>query len=227
MSVHVLVVEDDDELARHLCADLQQLGYTTDVATTLADARHQLAGASCEVIILDRLLPDGDGLTFLSELREQGDRVPVLILSALGEVSDRVEGLHRGSDDYLVKPYHQAELDARLQALVRRTKQATTAVELTVGDLRIDVISRRVTRSGKLIRLQPREFALLEYLARNAGEVVTRTMLLESVWGMRFDPQTNVVDVHISRLRAKLEADGDNALLHTVRGKGYCLAAPN
>jgi two-component system OmpR family response regulator len=225
--VHLLVVEDDDELAQHLCADLQRLRYTTDVATTLADARRHLSSAAYDAIILDRLLPDGDGLTFLGELRDRGDRVPVLILSALGEVSDRVEGLRRGSDDYLVKPYHQAELDARLQALVRRTTQSAPAVEMTIGDMRIDVLARSVTRGGRTIRLQPREFALLEYLARNAGEVVTRAMLLESVWGMRFDPQTNVVDVHISRLRAKLDADGDPSLLHTVRGKGYRLAAPN
>lgn len=225
--MHLLVVEDDNELARHLCTDLQQLSYTTNIATSLADARHALASTAYDAIVLDRLLPDGDGLTFLSELREQGNRVPVLILSALGEVSDRVEGLQRGSDDYLVKPYHKAELDARLQALVRRTQQLPPAVELTVGDLRIDVLARSVTRGGKLIRLQPREFALLEYLARNAGEVVTRAMLLESVWGLTFDPQTNVVDVHISRLRAKLDTDSDHALLHTVRGKGYCLAASN
>tara|TARA_R110002073_G_scaffold36366_3_gene105797 strand:- start:435 stop:1112 length:678 start_codon:yes stop_codon:yes gene_type:complete len=225
--VHLLVVEDDEELARQLCADLQQLGYSTDVATTLTEARAGLAGTTYDVIILDRLLPDGDGLSFLGELREQDDRVPVLILSALGEVSDRVEGLQRGSDDYLVKPYHRSELDARLQALIRRNTRTAPAVELTVGDLKIDVLARRVTRGGSTIRLQPREFTLLEYLARNAGEVVTRAMLLKSVWGMTFDPQTNVVDVHISRLRAKLDVDGEPPLLHTVRGKGYCLAAPN
>lgn len=223
--MHLLVVEDDEELARQLCADLRQLQYTNDVATTLRDARERLAGSAYDVIILDRLLPDGDGLTFLGELREQGNPVPVLILSALGEVSDRVEGLRRGSDDYLVKPYYLAELDARLQALARRNSQAVPTVELNVGDLRIDVLTRRVTRGDDSIRLQPREFALLEYLARNAGEVVTRAMLLKSVWGMTFDPQTNVVDVHISRLRAKLDIPGHEPLLHTVRGKGYCLAA--
>lgn len=225
--MHLLVVEDDDELAQHLRADLQELRYTTDVAATLAEARQQLAGVAYDSIVLDRLLPDGDGLTFLSEIRAQGNRVPVLILSALGEVSDRVEGLQRGSDDYLVKPYHRAELDARLQALIRRTTQSAPAVEIAIGDLRIDILTRRVTRGDRTIRLQPREFALLEYLARNAGDVVTRTMLLEAVWGMTFDPQTNVVDVHISRLRAKLDSDDDPPLLHTVRGKGYCLAAPD
>lgn len=225
--MHLLVVEDDDELAQHLRADLQELRYTTDVAATLAEARQQLAGVAYDAIVLDRLLPDGDGLTFLSEIRAQGNRVPVLILSALGEVSDRVEGLQRGSDDYLVKPYHRAELDARLQALIRRTTQSAPAVEIAIGDLRIDILTRRVTRGDRTIRLQPREFALLEYLARNAGDVVTRTMLLEAVWGMTFDPQTNVVDVHISRLRAKLDSDDDPPLLHTVRGKGYCLAAPD
>lgn len=225
--MHLLVVEDDAELACQLRADLQQLRYTTDVATTLADARDRLAGTPYDVVILDRLLPDGDGLSFLSELRAHGDQVPVLILSALGEVSDRVEGLQRGSDDYIVKPYHRAELDARLQALIRRNTQAVPAVELNVGDLKIDVLARQVSRDGNPIRLQPREFALLEYLARNAGEVVTRAMLLKSVWGMTFDPQTNVVDVHISRLRAKLDAGGEPPLLHTVRGKGYRLAAPD
>lgn len=225
--MHLLVVEDDAELASQLCADLQQLRYTTEVATTLADARDRLAGTTYAVIILDRLLPDGDGLSFLSELRAHGDQVPVLILSALGEVSDRVEGLQRGSDDYIVKPYHRAELDARLQALIRRNTQAAPAVELSVGDLKIDVLARQVSRGGNPIRLQPREFALLEYLARNAGEVVTRAMLLKSVWGMTFDPQTNVVDVHISRLRAKLDVGGEPPLLHTVRGKGYRLAAPD
>ncbi len=225
--MHLLVVEDDDELAQHLCADLQELRYTTDVAATLADARQQLTGAAYDAIILDRLLPDGDGLTFLSEMRARDERVPVLILSALGEVSDRVEGLQRGSDDYLVKPYHRAELDARLQALIRRNTQPMPAVEITIGNLKIDVLARCVTRGDRTIRLQPREFALLEYLARNAGDVVTRTMLLEAVWGMTFDPQTNVVDVHISRLRAKLDSDDDPPLLHTVRGKGYCLAAPD
>ena len=179
--MHLLVVEDDEELARQLCADLQQLGYSTDVATTLTEARAGLAGTTYDVIILDRLLPDGDGLSFLGELREQDDRVPVLILSALGEVSDRVEGLQRGSDDYLVKPYHRSELDARLQALIRRNTRTAPAVELTVGDLKIDVLARRVTRGGSTIRLQPREFTLLEYLARNAGEVVTRAMLLLSL----------------------------------------------
>ncbi len=225
--MHLLVVEDDLELARQLCTDLHHLAYTTDVANTLVNARKRLADTAYDVIVLDRLLPDGDGLSFLGELRAESNRVPVLILSALGEVSDRVEGLQRGSDDYLVKPYHRAELDARLQALARRNTQTAPAMALNVGDLQIDVLTRCVTRGGELIRLQPREFALLEYLARNAGEVVTRAMLLKSVWGMTFDPQTNVVDVHISRLRAKLDAGGEPPLLHTVRGKGYCLAEPN
>jgi two-component system OmpR family response regulator len=181
------------------------------------------AAADYDVLIVDRMLPKLDGLAILRTLRASGNRTPVLILSALGEVDDRVEGLRAGGDDYLVKPFAFTELHARLEALLRRGAAPTPQTRLQVADLEMDLLARRVTRSGRPIALQPRELRLLEYLMRHAGQVVTRTMLLENVWDYHFDPQTNVIDVHVSRLRAKLDRDFDRPLLHTVRGAGYLL----
>jgi two-component system OmpR family response regulator len=169
------------------------------------------------------MLPKLDGLAIVRTLRASGNRTPVLILSALGEVDDRVEGLRAGGDDYLVKPFAFAELHARLEALLRRGGGETPETRLEVADLEMDLLARTVTRAGREIQLQPREFRLLEYLMRHAGQVVTRTMLLENVWDYHFDPQTNVIDVHVSRLRAKIDRDFEQPLLHTVRGAGYML----
>lgn len=223
--VKLLVIEDDKELADYLCIELSRRGYIPIHAPTLAAAGNYLGSGGFDALILDRMLTDGDGLTFLGDLRAQGLSMPVLVLSALGDVGHRVEGLNCGGDDYLVKPFAIAELVARLEALKRRANPGTSATRLTAGDLEIDLIANRVWRAGVEVRLQPREFKLLEYLARHAGQVVTRTMLLEAVWGLKFDPQTNVIDVHISRLRQKIEDGFDVPLLHTVRGEGYRLVA--
>jgi two-component system OmpR family response regulator len=172
------------------------------------------------------MLPRVDGLSILRAMRGSGNDAPVLILSALADVDDRVEGLRAGGDDYLTKPFAFAELTARLEALSRRPRSQSEVTALEVGDLEMDLLTREVHRAGRLVELQPREFQLLEYLMRNAGRVVTRTMLLENVWGYHFDPQTNVIDVHVSRLRAKIDRNFDQPLLHTVRGAGYRLLAP-
>jgi two-component system, OmpR family, response regulator len=220
----VLVIEDDAELGGYLQWELGRLGYSATVAVDLAQGRSALAGGEYDIVVLDRMLPDGDGLSFIDDARDRGSRPPVLVLSALGDVKDRVEGLRAGGDDYLVKPFDIAELAARIEALSRRARSQKAVTEVRVGDLAIDLLSHRVSRDGREIRLQPREFKLLEYLARHSGQVVTRAMLLEAVWGLRFDPQTNVVDVHVSRLRNKLDAGFSTPLLHTVRGEGYRLA---
>jgi two-component system OmpR family response regulator len=176
-----------------------------------------------DVLVVDRMLPKRDGLSVISDLRARGDTTPALILSALGQVDDRVTGLRAGGDDYLAKPYAFSELLARVEALTRRSTQQADDTLYRVGDLELDRMSRRVTRGGKKIELQPREFRLLEYLMRHAGQVVTRTMLLENVWDYHFDPQTNVIDVHVSRLRAKIDKGFERVLLHTVRGAGYMI----
>jgi two-component system OmpR family response regulator len=181
---------------------------------------------SYDAIVVDRMLPGLDGLSVVQSLRAAQDRTPVLILSALGEVEDRVEGLRKGGDDYLTKPFAFSELLARLEALVRRGDAEAVATKLQVADLEMDLLARTVKRGGVTIDLQPREFQLLEYLMRHSGQVVTRTMLLEKVWDYHFDPQTNVIDVHVSRLRRKIDRDFDPSLLHTVRGAGYVLRAP-
>ena len=222
--MNVLVVEDDAEVGNYISDELDRIGYLGTVASDLALARGLLANTAYDVVVLDRMLPDGDGLSFIEELRSSGNEIPVLVLSALGEVNHRVEGLRAGSDDYLVKPFDISELTARIEVLFRRSQLSTAPIEFHLGTLKLDLITHHVTREGRAIRLQPREFKLLEYLARHAGQVVTRTMLLESVWGLNFDPQTNVVDVHISRLRNKLDAEYSRPLLHTVRGEGYRLA---
>jgi len=222
----ILVVEDDQETASYLVKGLNESGYTVDRA---ADGREGLFHASSggyDAIILDRMLPGVDGLAMLAGLRAAEIRTPALILSALGSVDDRVTGLRAGGDDYLVKPFAFSELLARLEALLRRGVTAPATTKLRVADLELDLLTRTVRRRGKSLELLPREFQLLEYLMRNAGHVVTRTMLLEHVWDYHFDPQTNVIDVHISRLRQKIDKNFDQPLLHTVRGAGYCLRAP-
>lgn len=219
--MRVLVIEDDRETALFLQRSLKENGHVTDIAgdgeTGLALARE----GGWDVIIVDRMLPRLDGLSLIEKLRGEGARTPVLILSALGEVDDRVKGLRAGGDDYLTKPYAYTELLARIEALARRPAPEEQVTRYTIGDLTLDRLSHKVTRGGQAIILQPREFRLLEYLMRNAGQVVTRTMLLQNVWDYYFDPQTNVIDVHISRLRSKIDKGFTRPLLHTVRGSGY------
>lgn len=223
--MRVLVIEDDRETAHFLQKALRESGHGADV---VHDGEQGLALAregGHEVLIVDRMLPRLDGLAVVRVLRSEGVRTPVLILSALGEVDDRVKGLRAGGDDYLTKPYAFSELLARVEALVRRADPLEEQTRYIVGDLMLDRLSHRVTRGGETIVLQPREYRLLEYLMRNAGQVVTRTMLLEHVWDYHFDPQTNVIDVHISRLRAKIDKSFEKPLLHTVRGAGYVIRA--
>ena len=218
-----LIVEDDREPSAYLARALKAAGHVPDEAADGEVGLEMARSASYDVLIVDRMLPKRDGLSMIRELRSEGDDTPVLILSALGQVDDRVKGLRSGGDDYLTKPYAFSELLARVEILARRKKPDEAETTLTVADLTLDRLSREVTRAGKKILLQPREFRLLEYLMRNAGKVVTRTMLLEEVWDYHFDPQTNVIDVHISRLRSKIDKDFDPPLLHTVRGAGYML----
>lgn len=223
--MRVLVIEDDAEAAAFLVKALKESGH---VADHVSDGESGLALAeteSHEVLIVDRMLPKRDGLSLISALRSSGVQTPALILSALGEVDDRVKGLRAGGDDYLTKPYSFSELLARIEALARRSTPEETSTRYTVGDLELDRLTHKVTRGGQTILLQPREFRLLEYLMKHAGRVVTRTMLLEHVWDYHFDPQTNVIDVHISRLRGKIDKEFDQPLLHTVRGVGYTIRA--
>ena len=222
----ILVVEDDRETASYLAKGLNESGYTVDCATDGREGLFLASTGDYNVIILDRMLPSIDGLTLLGTLRAAEIRTPALILSALGSVDDRVKGLRAGGDDYLVKPFAFSELLARLEALLRRGNGPAMATKLRVADLELDLLTRTVRRGGKPIEVLPREFRLLEYLMRNAGHVVTRTMLLEHVWDYHFDPQTNVIDVHVSRLRQKIDKTFETPLLHTVRGAGYCLRAP-
>jgi len=220
--MRVLVVEDDRETAQFLQRSLRESGHAADVA---GDGENGLAMARegrYDVLIVDRMLPRRDGLSVVQALRAEGARTPVLILSALGEVDDRVKGLRAGGDDYLVKPYSFAELLARVEVLARRRGGREETV-YRVADLELDRLSHRVTRGKEEISLQPREFRLLEYLMKHAGQVVTRTMLLENVWDYHFDPQTNVIDVHISRLRSKIDKGFTPPLLHTIRGAGYMI----
>ncbi|MEZ5541398.1 MAG: response regulator transcription factor [Pseudomonadota bacterium] len=221
--MRALLIEDDDQLAGYLQKALNEVGMVVDRSADGRDGLFLAAGEPYDVLIVDRMLPSLDGLSILRTLRASGNHTPVLILSAMGEVDDRVQGLRAGGDDYLVKPFAFAELHARLEALLRRGSIEAPQTRLHVCDLEMDLLTHAVTRAGKTIELQPREFRLLEYLLRHAGQVVTRTMLLEHVWDYHFDPQTNVIDVHISRLRAKIDRDFDPPLLHTVRGAGYML----
>jgi two-component system OmpR family response regulator len=223
----VLVIEDDRETAAYLVKGLSESGYSVDLAGDGRQGLFMSSSADYDAIVLDRMLPGLDGLAILGALRTAEIRTPALILSALGTVDDRVKGLRAGGDDYLVKPFAFSELLARIEALLRRGSTVPTATRLRVADLELDLLSRMVRRGDKTIDLLPREFSLLEYLMRNAGHVVTRTMLLENVWDYHFDPQTNVIDVHVSRLRQKIDKAFERPLLHTVRGAGYCLRAPD
>ena len=221
--MRVLVIEDDKETALFLQKSLKENGHTADLAHDGEAGLALATDGAYDVLIVDRMLPRLDGLSLIKSLRVEGNRTPVLILSALGEVDDRVKGLRAGGDDYLTKPYAYSELLARVEALGRRTAPEEQQTRYTVGDLVLDRLSHRVTRGGEHILLQPREYRLLEYLMQHAGQVVTRTMLLEHVWDYHFDPQTNVIDVHVSRLRAKIDKNFDTQLLHTVRGAGYTI----
>ncbi len=225
--MHLLVIEDDSETAAFLLQGLKESGHSVDHAVNGDDGLHMALAGGYDALVVDRMLPGRDGLSIIRMLRAGADQTPALILSALGEVDDRVTGLHAGGDDYLTKPYAFSELLARLDALVRRGQPDQIQTRLRIADLELDVIKRSVTRAEQTIRLQPREFRLLEYLMRHAGQVVTRTMLLEQVWDYHFDPQTNVIDVHVSRLRTKIDKGFDPPLLHTERGAGYCLRAPH
>jgi two-component system OmpR family response regulator len=221
--MRILIVEDDVEAAGYLAKALREAGHVVDHAAD-GDAGYDLAAsAPYDVLVVDRMLPKRDGLSMISTLRAEGNHTPVLVLSALGQVDDRVTGLRAGGDDYLPKPYAFSELLARVEALGRRPRQQDVETTYSVADLTLDRLRHTVTRAGREIPLQPREFKLLEYLMQNAGQVVTRTMLLEHVWEYHFDPQTNVIDVHISRLRSKIDKDFDRPLLHTIRGAGYSI----
>jgi len=221
--MRILLVEDDDSAANYLAKGLTECGHVIDRAANGEDGLHMALVGEYDILVLDRMLPKRDGLSIIRILRADNDITPVLILSALGEVGDRVDGLRAGGDDYLVKPFAFSELLARLDALQRRSQPVEIQNLLKVADLELDLLTHKVTRAGKLIRLQPRELRLLEYLMRHVGQVVTRTMLLEKVWDFHFDPQTNVIDTQISRLRTKIDKDFELSLLHTVRGMGYKL----
>jgi two-component system OmpR family response regulator len=222
----ILIVEDNERVSNFLKKGLAESGHTIDHADNGRDGMFLAVSEPYDAIIMDRMLPGGiDGLGIIVALRKDGNKTPILILSALSEVDDRIQGLQSGGDDYLVKPFAFGELLARLDAILRRSQEPNTESSLSVGDLNLDLLSRKVTRAGKSVTLQPREFKLLEYLARHANQVVTRTMLLENVWDYHFDPQTNVVDVHISKLRQKIEASPAKQMLRTIRNAGYMLTA--
>jgi two-component system OmpR family response regulator len=221
-----LLVEDDPDIASFVSRGLREAGYGVDVALDGDFGLQRALSGLYDIIILDLMLPGKDGLAIVSEVRQQGLQTPVLILSARRSVDDRVKGLKAGGDDYLVKPFVFAELLVRVEALIRRGGRATAAQELRVADLSLDPLTRRVSRGGEKIELQPREYALLEFLMRNTGTVVTKTLILEKVWGYNFDPQTNVVDVLVSRLRSRVDKDFQMKLIRTVRGVGYVLEAP-
>jgi two-component system OmpR family response regulator len=222
--MRILIVEDDAEAASYLLKAFREAGHVADVARDGLEGYDRARDESYDVLIVDRMLPKMDGLSLIGGLRAQKIATPVLILSALGQVDDRVKGLRAGGDDYLAKPYSFSELLARVEALARRKGRANGEETVyRVGGLELDRLAHKLTRNGKEIVLQPREFRLLEYLMKHHGQVVTRTMLLENVWDYHFDPQTNVIDVHISRLRAKIDKGFEQPLLHTVRGAGYTI----
>jgi two-component system OmpR family response regulator len=223
----VLLIEDDQETAAYVARGLREQGHVVDLAASGRDGLFLAAEGGHDVLIVDRMLPGLDGIGLVQALRGTGVRAPVLFLTALGGVGDRVRGLDAGGDDYLVKPFAFAELLARVNALARRPPLSDTPTVLQAGDLEVDLLGRTVTRGGKTIDLQPREFQLLAFLMRNLDRVVTRTMLLEAVWDFHFDPKTNIVESHISRLRSKLSQYGGAELIHTVRGSGYALRAPS
>ena len=225
--MQILLIEDDIEAASHVSHGLREAGYTVQHS---ADGEAGLAAARAtrfDLLIVDRMLPRMDGLALVGTLRQEKMPAPVLVLSALGTIDDRVEGLRAGGDDYLVKPFAFAELLARVEALLRRASGDSRHVgTLRVADLEMNILARRVTRAGRNIELTTKEFQLLEFLVRRAGQIITRTMLLESVWNLHFDPQTNLIDVHMSRLRQAIDRDFSTPLLHTIRGSGYCIKDP-
>jgi two-component system OmpR family response regulator len=223
----ILIVEDDREAAGYLEKAFEEVRYTVDRAHDGETGLAMALTGEYDALVVDRMLPRRDGLSLITVLRAQGKVTPCLILSAMGEVDDRVTGLRAGGDDYLTKPFAFSELHARIEVLVRRSGSKEADTRYQVGDLELDRLAHGVKRDGQDIVLQPREYRLLEYLMRHAGQVVTRTMLLENVWDYHFDPQTNVIDVHISRLRGKIEKGFDKPLLHTIRGAGYMLKAPD
>ncbi len=224
--MRILIIEDDAETAAYLVKGLSESGHRAEWVGDGKDGLFRVLEEDFDTLVVDRMLPGLDGLALIRSLRAAGKKTPALFLSALGEVDDRVEGLRAGGDDYLVKPFAFSELLARLEALIRRGEgEQAPRTLLKVADLEMDLLTRTVRRAGRNIELQPREFRLLEYLLRHSGQVVTRTMLLENVWDYHFDPQTNVIDVHISRLRSKIDKDFEGPLLHTVRGAGYVLRA--
>jgi two-component system OmpR family response regulator len=221
----LLIVEDNERVSRFLVKGLSEAGHTADHANNGRDGMFLAASEPYDAIIMDRMLPGGiDGIAIIETLRRTGNKVPILILSALADVDERIAGLKSGGDDYLVKPFAFGELLARLDALLRRSQAVRPQTTMTLDDLSIDLLSHKVTRAGKAIALQPREFKLLEYLMRHANQVVTRTMLLENVWDYHFDPQTNVIDVHVSKLRQKIDTGG-RQLVRTIRNAGYMLTA--
>lgn len=221
--MHILLIEDDQSVAEFVEKGFLDKGQIITHAATGTDGLGLAKDEVYDAIIIDRMLPEIDGLSIVKALRDEGDTIPILILSALGEVSDRIDGLKVGADDYLAKPFDFEELYTRIEVLVRRRDIDSPVTRLKVADLELDLLAHEVQRAGHKLSLQPREFRLLEYLMRNAGQIVTRTMLLENVWDYHFDPQTNVIDVHVSRLRQKIDKDFERPLLHTVRGSGYVL----
>ena len=221
--MRLLVVEDDTEIADFICRGLREAGHVVDHAANGRDGLFMATGEGYDAIVLDRLMPQMDGLSMLAALRATGSRVPVLILSALSHVDERIRGLRAGGDDYLVKPLAMSELQARLEVITRRGLMPVAESVLRVADLELDRMTHTVRRAGEEIPLKPQEYRVLEFLMRHAGQVVTRTMLLEGVWDYHFDPQTNVIDVHVSRLRGKIDKGFEPPLLHTIRGAGYLI----
>jgi two-component system, OmpR family, response regulator len=226
LRMHILIIEDDVETAAYLAKGLQENGHSIEHAITGPDGLKRAWTLAHDVLIVDRMLPALDGLNLVKQLRASGNNTPVLFLTALTDVDDRVSGLQSGGDDYLAKPFALAELLARVQAIARRHTATSADMILRIADLEMDRLKRSVKRAGQPISLQAREFRLLEFLMLHTGHAVTRAMLLEQVWGYHFDPQTNVIDVHMSRLRAKIDKHSDRPLIHTVRGTGYCLREP-
>ncbi len=228
MRMRILLVEDDPEVSAFIVKGLRESGHTVEHADNGRDGLFLAASETFDIILLDRMLPGGiDGLRILETLRSQENKTPVLIISALAQVDERVRGLKAGGDDYLTKPFAFAELLARVEALSRRSRSDAPETKLVAADLEMDLLARTVHRAGQRIELQPREFRLLEFLIRHTGQVVTRTMLLEGVWDYHFDPQTNVIDVHVSRLRQKIDRPFPVPLIHTVRNAGYMLRVPD
>ncbi len=227
--MRILVIEDDPDTANYLASGLKEVGHAVDCVSNGNDGLLRAGGTEYDVIVVDRMLPGVDGIRVVRTMRAAGIQTPVLFLTTLGGIDDRVAGLNAGGDDYLGKPFAFAELAARVAALGRRARPGADhgATTLRIGDLDMDLLGRSVRRGGRNIDLLPREFQILEYLIRNAGQVVTRTMLLEHVWDFHFDPQTTLVETHMSRLRAKVDKDFEHPLIHTVRGAGYCVRAPD